>query len=51
MSEQSLIERDHQLEKLEFALAFSKTIGDQIRSKKIKDQIEKIGFNYEEPGT
>ncbi len=41
----------YQLEKLEFALAFSLTIGDKIRSEQIKDQIEKIGFNYEEPGT
>ena len=51
MSNQSLLEKDHQLEKLEFALAISQTIGDTIRSEKIKDQILKIGFNYEEPGT
>tara|TARA_Y100001968_G_C19363525_1_gene721150 strand:- start:171 stop:326 length:156 start_codon:yes stop_codon:yes gene_type:complete len=51
MSDQSLIEKVHQVEKLEFALALSQSIGDQIRSDQIKDQIEKIGFNYEEPGT
>ena len=51
MSNQSLIEKDHQLEKLEFALAFSLSIGDKIKSVKIKDQIEKIGFILEEPGT
>tara|TARA_B100001250_G_scaffold312320_1_gene274333 strand:- start:406 stop:519 length:114 start_codon:yes stop_codon:yes gene_type:complete len=28
----SLIEIDHQLEKLEFVLAFSQTIGDNIKS-------------------
>ena len=51
MANQSLIEKDHQLEKLEFALAISRTIGDEIKAEQIKDQIEKIGFNYEEPGT
>tara|TARA_Y100001968_G_C19231598_1_gene654759 strand:- start:271 stop:426 length:156 start_codon:yes stop_codon:yes gene_type:complete len=51
MVNQSLIEIDHQLEKLEFALAISQTLGDKIRSDQIKDQIEKIGFRYEEPGT
>ena len=51
MSTQSVIEKDHQLEKLEFALAISQTIGDKIRSEQIKDQINKIGFSYEEPGT
>jgi len=51
MSNQSLLQKDHQLEKLEFALAISQTNGDKIKSDQIKDQIEKIGFNYEEPGT
>ena len=51
MANQSLIERDHQLEKLEFALAISQTIGDNTRSDQIKNEIEKIGFNYQEPGT
>ena len=51
MSNQSLLEKDHQLEKLEFALAISQTIGDTIRSEQLRVQIEKIGLNYEEPGT
>ena len=51
MSNQSLVEKDHQLEKLEFALAISQTNGDKIKSDQIKNQIKKIGFNYEEPGT
>ena len=51
MSNQSLIEIDHHLEKLEFALAISQTIGDKIKSAKIKDEIKMIGFKYQEPGT
>ena len=51
MVNQSIIEKDHQLEKLEFALAISQTVGDKVRSEAIKDKIEKIGPNYEEPGT
>tara|TARA_Y100001968_G_C19228728_1_gene653399 strand:+ start:241 stop:396 length:156 start_codon:yes stop_codon:yes gene_type:complete len=51
MNNHSLIERDHHLEKLEFALAISQTTGDRIRSKQIKEQIKKLGVNYEEPGT
>ena len=51
MSNQSLIEIDHMLEKLEFALAISQSVGDKIRSDQIKDQIKKIGFNFQEPGT
>ena len=51
MLNQSLLEKDHQLEKLEFALAFSISTGDLIRSKQIKDKIKKLGFNYQEPGT
>ena len=51
MTNELLIEKDHQLEKLEFALAISQTFGDKTRSDEIKDQIEKIGFSYEEPGT
>ena len=51
MLNQSLIELDHQLEKLEFALAVSQTIGDKIKSEQLKDQIKKIGIKYEEPGT
>ena len=51
MAKQSTLDKDHQLEKLEFALAISQTIGDIKRSNLIKDQIKKIGFNFEEPGT
>ena len=46
----SLIERDHQLEKLEFALAISQSVGDKIRSDQLKNIIKEIGINYEEPG-
>ena len=51
MSKSFLIEKDHQLEKLEFALAVSQSSGDKIRSDQIKDQIAKIGLNFVEPGT
>ncbi len=51
MVSQSLLEIDHQLEKLEFALAISQSMGDKIKSDKIKDQIKMIGVNYQEPGT
>ena len=51
MSKKSQLDLDHQLEKLEFALAFSQTIGDKIKSAKLKNQIEVIGYKYEEPGT
>ena len=51
MKKKSFLELDHQLEKLEFALAFSQTIGDKVKSAKIRNQIEVIGYKYEEPGT
>ena len=51
MSKKSLLELDHQLEKLQFALALSQTIGDKIKSTEIRNQIEVIGYRYEEPGT
>ena len=51
MSKKSLLDLDHQLEKLEFALALSQTIGDKSKSAKIRNQIEVIGYKYEEPGT
>ena len=51
MTKQSLLEKDHQLEKLEFALAISQASGDKNKSNQIKDQIKKIGFNLVEPGT
>ena len=39
MSKQSLLEKYHQLEKLEFALAISNTIGDKERTAELIDQI------------
>ncbi|MFM7086796.1 MAG: hypothetical protein ACKOXO_07400 [Cyanobium sp.] len=47
----SPIEGEHQLEKLEFALAVALTRGDQHRSRQLRDQIEALGGNCEEPGT
>ena len=44
-------EGDHQLEKLEFALAVALTRGDQHRSAQLRDQIAALGGNLEEPGT
>ena len=51
MTKSSLFENDYQLEKLEFALAISQYIGDKNKSDQIKDQIDKIGIYYLEPGT
>ena len=42
---------DHQLEKLEFALAVALTRGDQQRSALLRSQIDAMGGNSEEPGT
>ena len=44
-------EGDHQLEKLEFALAVALTRGDQHRSAQLRAQIAALGGNLEEPGT
>lgn len=44
-------ERDHQLEKLEFALAVALTRGDAERSLALRQAIEALGGNDEEPGT
>jgi hypothetical protein len=44
-------EGEHQLEKLEFALAVALTRGDQRRSQQLRDQIAALGGNQEEPGT
>ncbi len=44
-------ERDHQLEKLEFALAVALTRGDGERSLALRQAIEALGGNDEEPGT
>lgn len=42
---------EHQLEKLEFALAVALTRGDLQRSAQLRDQIDALGGNREEPGT
>lgn len=42
---------EHQLEKLEFALAVALTRGDLQRSQSLRDQIAALGGNHEEPGT
>lgn len=47
----SSAEREHQLEKLEFALAVALTRGDQQRTQNLRDQIAALGGNQEEPGT
>tara|TARA_Y100001968_G_scaffold312882_1_gene336506 strand:+ start:627 stop:782 length:156 start_codon:yes stop_codon:yes gene_type:complete len=51
MPAKSLIELDHQLEKLEFALAISRSRGDKRMSDYLLSEIDKIGQNFEEPGT
>jgi hypothetical protein len=45
------VEGDHQLEKLEFALAVALTRGDLQRSDQLRSQIAALGGNQEEPGT
>lgn len=42
---------EHQLEKLEFALAVALTRGDLNRSNELRRQIDDLGGNHEEPGT
>jgi hypothetical protein len=44
-------ENDHQLEKLEFALAVAITRGDATRIACLREQIAALGGNWEEPGT
>lgn len=44
-------EGEHQLEKLEFALAVALTRGDLQRSELLRHQIDALGGNQEEPGT
>ena len=44
-------EGEHQLEKLEFALAVALTRGDVRRSEQLRHQIDALGGNREEPGT
>ena len=45
------VEGDHQLEKLEFALALALAQGDTHRSEDLRNQIAALGGNLEEPGT
>lgn len=42
---------EHQLEKLEFALAVALTRGEHSRSADLRRQIDALGGNCEEPGT
>ena len=45
------VEGGHQLEKLEFALAVAVTRGDASRVAVLREQIDALGGNLEEPGT
>lgn len=45
------VEGDHQLEKLQFALAVALTRQDAKRSAELREQIAALGGNLEEPGT
>lgn len=45
------LEGDHQLEKLEFALAIALTRGEAQRSRQLREEIDRLGGNREEPGT
>jgi len=47
----SFVEGGHQLEKLEFALAVAQTKGEGKKSEILKQQINALGGNAEEPGT
>ena len=47
----SFFEGDHQLEKLEFALAIAQTKGDDKKSSILRKKIVELGGNVEEPGT
>jgi hypothetical protein len=44
-------EGEHQLEKLEFALAVALTRGEQERTQQLRQAIAELGGNQEEPGT
>lgn len=46
-----MVEHDHQVEKLEFALAVAMSRGDHQRTAMLRHQIEVLGCNLEEPGT
>jgi hypothetical protein len=45
------VEQDHQIEKLEFALAVAVGSGDQARIQELRSKIAALGDNGEEPGT
>lgn len=45
------MEGEHQLEKLQFALAIALTRGDSLRSSQLREAIAQLGENREEPGT
>ncbi|MFQ6539470.1 MULTISPECIES: hypothetical protein [Aphanothece] len=45
------MEGDHQLEKLEFALAVALSRGDQERIRLLRAEIDAFGAHGEEPGT
>ncbi len=47
----AFFEGEHQLEKLEFALAISESKGDKTRSSSLRKQIANLGNNKQEPGT
>ena len=47
----SLVDRDYQREKLEFALALYQSQGDKQKAELIKYKIYDIGLAFEEPGT
>lgn len=50
-SGKGLVGGDHRLEKLEFALAVAITRGDHHRVEVLREQIDALGGNFEEPGT
>ena len=50
-SRSGFLEGGHQLEKLEFALAVAITRGDEVRAALLREQIDALGGNVEEPGT
>lgn len=48
---QAFVEGGHQLEKLEFALAVAVTRGDHRKIADLREKIDALGGNVEEPGT
>ena len=49
--QRAYVESDHQIEKLEFALAVAVGRGDQQRVTDLRGRIAALGDNSEEPGT